>query len=97
VLRGVGKVLDGAASLFESLLGGGTSGGNKGAEPDNRQPLGAGAVQPPDEREEAVRREQDARSARRQELMRDYGREVPEETARDAEIERDKRGRERER
>jgi Relaxase/Mobilisation nuclease domain len=96
-LRGVGKVLDGAASLFESLLGGGPAKPQQASKDDPGQPLGAGAVQPPDEREEAVRREQDARSARRQELMRDHGREVPEETARDAEIERDKRGRERER
>ena len=88
-LRGVGKVLDGAASLFESLLGGGPAKPQQASKDDPGQP--------PDEREEAVRREQDARSARRQELMRDHGREVPEETARDAEIERDKRGRERER
>jgi cytidylate kinase len=38
-----------------------------------------------------VEAERQERAARRQELLRDYGREVPQETERDAAIERDQR------
>ena len=62
---------------------------------DNRRPLDAGAPLPPAEREQAHRLDEQTRSTRRQELLRDYGREVPQEQERDAEIERDRRGRER--
>ena len=68
---------------------------------DNRRPLDAGAVPPPEVRVEAVKREEEQKSTRRQELLRDYGREVLPENEQDAKIERDRRdrggGRERER
>jgi hypothetical protein len=38
-----------------------------------------------------VEAEREQRAARRQELLRDYGREVPQENERDAAIERDQR------
>ena len=99
VLGGIGKALDGAAAaaeaLIDGLFGGGTSAA-KGVELD-KQPLDAGPVPPPAEREEAIHREEETRSARRQSLLREYGREVPQEIERDVEIERDRRGRERER
>ena len=76
----------------------------QGPQPDdNRKPLDAGAPLPPPEREQAQRLDEQTRSTRRQELLRDYGREVPQEQERDAAIERDQRhqrergGRERER
>ena len=111
------KALDGLASAFESLFGGGSA---KVAEHE------AGAYADPDQgragtartlhrrrasrslrhprrsqrqRGRAMRRglqafveaERQQRAARRQELLRDYGREVPQENERDAAIERDQR------
>ena len=68
---------------------------------DNRRPLDAGPVPPPEVRAEAVKREEEQKSTRRQELLRDYGREVLPENEQDAKIERDRnahdRGRERRR
>jgi hypothetical protein len=105
------KALDGVASAFESLFGGGSA---KVAEP-SPEPVPtptkegqAPPAPPPREAEstpapepkqtshadmvaafvEAERRE---RATRRQELLRDYGREVPQEQERDAAIERDQR------
>ena len=108
VAKTAGKILDGLASAFEGLLGGGSSprprdAAKEGREQpdDNRRPLDAGPVPPPEVRVEAVKREEEQKSTRRQELLRDYGREVPQETEQDAKIERDQRnrggGRERER
>jgi hypothetical protein len=102
LLRGVGKVLDGAASLFEGLLGGGPS-------PEQVQQAKESAqVSPPapepspprgPDRVEAFLAEERQRFAeeQRQALLRDYGREVPPETERDAKIERDRGGGGRER
>ena len=107
-----GKVLDGLASAFEGLLGGGASPRPQDAAKDEQRPPpehrapAAGPVPPPEVRVEAVKRDEAQKSTRRQELLRDYGREVTPETERDAEIERDQRdpslrgdggGRERER
>jgi hypothetical protein len=107
-VKTAGKILDGMASAFEGLLGGGSSpkphdAAKEGREQpdDSRRPLDAGPVPPPEMRAEAVKREEEQKSTRRQELLRDYGREVPQETEQDAKIERDQRnrggGRERER
>ena len=107
-VKTAGKILDGMASAFEGLLGGGSSprprdAAKEGREQpdDNRRPLDAGPVPPPEMRAEAVKREEEQKSTRRQELLRDYGREVLPETEQDAKIERDQRnrggGRERER
>ena len=107
-VKAAGKILDGLASAFEGLLGGGSSprprdAAKEGREQpdDNRRPLDAGPVPPPEVRVEAVKREEEQKSTRRQELLRDYGREVTPETEQDAKIERDQRnrggGRERER
>lgn len=102
VLRGIGKVLDGAASLFEGLLGGGPlpeqvqqakdSAQASPPAPEPRPPRGPDSV-------EAFLAEERQRFAeeRRQALLRDYGREVPPETERDAKIERDRGGGGRER
>lgn len=107
-VKTAGKILDGMASAFEGLFGGGSSprprdAATEGREhPDDcRRPLDAGPVPPPEVRVEAVKREEEQKSTRRQELLRDYGREVTQETEQDAKIERDQRnrggGRERER
>ena len=107
-VKAAGKILDGMASAFEGLLGGGSSprphdAAKEGREQpdDNRRPLDAGPVPPPEMRAEAVKREEEQKSTRRQELLRDYGREVLPEAEQDAKIERDQRnrggGRERER
>ena len=107
-LKTAGKILDGLASAFEGILGGGSSprprdAATEGREQpdDNRRPLDAGPLPPPEVRVEAVKREEEQKSTRRQELLRDYGREVTPETEQDAKIERDQRnrggGRERER
>ena len=107
-VKAAGKILDGLASAFEGLMGGGSSprprdAATEGREhpDDNRRPLDAGPVPPPEVRAEAVKREEEQKSARRQELLRDYSREVTPENERDAAIERDQRnrggGRERER
>jgi hypothetical protein len=113
------KALDGLASAFEGLFGGGSA---KVAEhrpetmpiqtkewqpppaptpappPREPEPLPPAPEPAPEpkrmshaERVKAfVEAEQQQRAARRQELLRDYGREVPQENERDAAIERDK-------
>jgi hypothetical protein len=107
-VKTAGKILDGLASAFEGLLGGGSSprprdAATEGREhpDDSRRPLDAGPVPPPEVRVEAVKREEEQKSTRRQELLRDYGREVLPENEQDAKIERDRnahdRGRERRR
>jgi hypothetical protein len=67
------------------LLGGGAS------APSPAPTTKHEATAPPTESQQ---REEAQRSTHRQELLRDYGREIPDEVERDAEIERD-RGRER--
>jgi hypothetical protein len=107
-VKAAGKILDGLATAFEGILGGGSSprprdAATEGREhpDDNRRPLDAGPMPPPEVRVEAVKREEEQKSTRRQELLRDYGREVLPETEQDAKIERDRnahdRGRERRR
>ena len=105
------KALDGLASAFESLFGGGSarvaehrpeSSYAKASEdrptpPPPREP----EPPPPAPEPKASRRyanieafleaEREQRAARRQELLRDYGREIPQESERDAAIERDQR------
>ena len=108
-VKAAGKILDGMASAFEGLLGGGSSpkphdAAKEGREhpDDNRRPLDAGPVPPPEVRVEAVKREEEQKSTRRQELLRDYGREVMpengtgcEDRARPAQSRRRARARER--
>ena len=108
-VKAAGKILDGLASAFEGLLGGGSSPrphdaateGQGRNPPPEHHALDAGAPLPPAEHQKAVQSEEQQKSTRRQELLRDYGREVPQETEQDAKIERDNRnrggGRERER
>ena len=92
VVKTAAKALDGIASAFESLFGG----GSKPAKDESRSPLDAGAVETKAEHDEAIHREQEQKSARRQKYLREYSREVPDEMQRDADLERDKTtGRER--
>ena len=80
-------------ALFQALLG-------ETPAPEREKPDQGGASAGHDE---AVAREEEAKSKHRQRQLRDFDREVPSETERDAEIERDKKardergGRERER
>ena len=109
------KALDGLASAFESLFGGGSgrvaehrpeSSYAKASEdrptpPPPREPEPPPPAPEPAPEPKRTRRyanieafleaERQGRAARRQELLRDYGREVPQETERDAAIERDQR------
>ena len=117
------KALDGLASAFESLFGGGsgrvaeprpeltptptpTKEGQappaaptpppREAEPPPPAPEPSSARQRHAERVKAfVEAERQQRAARRQELLRDYGREIPAETEKDAAIERDQSNRDR--
>ena len=104
VLKTAGKALDGVAgsmaTAFEGLLGGAASkpkDAEKGtAQADEKRPLDAGGAQSKAEHDEAIHREQEQQSARRQRYLREFSREVPDEKQRDAEIERDQtKGRER--
>jgi len=109
VLRGLGKVLDSAASLFEGLLGGGPSPEQVQQAKDSAQasppapepkpPRGPDSVEAflAEERQRFAEERQRFAEERRQALLRDYGREVPPETERDAKIERDRGGGGRER
>jgi relaxase-like protein len=90
-LKTAGKL---AGALFSALLG--ESPSPKQGKDYEKAPLDAGAAQPRPDIEEAVHREQEQKSARRQKYLRDYSREVPDEKQRDADIERDQtKGRER--
>ena len=93
VVGGAGRVLDGvadlAASAIETLadfLGGGDS---SAFPPEPTTEQSAMPDTKPATPEEAAQREEAQRSTHRQELLRDYGREVPPEIERDVEIERD--------
>ncbi len=112
------KALDGLASAFESLFGGGSAKVAEYRPEPMPTPTREGQAQPapapappPREPEPSppapepasartrhadrvkafVEAEQQQRAARRQELLRDYGREIPAETEKDAAIERDQR------
>jgi hypothetical protein len=94
VAKAAGKALDAVATAFEGLFGA-ASPPKGGAKDDDKTPLDAEAVSPKAEIDEALRREQDQQSKRRAKYVREFSRELPDETARDAEIERDKKDRER--
>jgi hypothetical protein len=106
------KALDGLASAFESLFGGGSAKTSEHRPELTPTPIKEGQAPPapaPREPEPSppapepvsartrhaervaafVEAERQQRAARRQELLRDYGREVPQENERDAAIERD--------
>ncbi len=111
------KALDGLASAFESLFGGGSakvaeprpeSSSAKASEDRPTSPPPREPEPPPPAPEPAsarkrhadrvkafVEAERQERAARRQELLRDYGREIPQEGERDAAIERDQHNRDR--
>ena len=110
------KALDGLASAFESLFGGGsakvtksrpepvptpTREGQPQPAPAPREPEPPPPVPEPQRMSHAdrvkafVEAERQQRAARRQELLRDYGREIPQESERDAAIERDQHNRDR--
>lgn len=93
ILKTAGKIAETVANALEGLLGGGSS----KPKDDDKRPLDAGPVPPKAEIDEAHRLDQEQRSSRRQKYLQDFSREVPQETEKDAEIDRDRRGRERER
>ena len=62
MLKGAAKLAGGIASAFESLLGG----GSKPAKDESKRPLDAAPMPPNAEHEEAIHREQEQKSARRQ-------------------------------
>ncbi len=91
MLKGAAKLAGGLASAFESLLGGGT----KPAKDESKRPLDAAPMPPNAEHEEAIHREQEQKSARRQKYLQKFSREVPDELQHAADLERDRKGRER--
>ena len=91
IFKAAEKALDGLASAFESLLGG----GSRPAKDESKTPLDAGAVPPRDEIDEAVQREQEEKSARRAKYLQKFSREVPDELQHAADLDHDKKGRER--
>jgi hypothetical protein len=82
----------GLFGILESALGGSPS--LKRGKDYEKAPLDAGGASGPDI-EDAVHREQEQKSARRQKYLRVHSREVPDEKQQEADIERDKKGRER--
>jgi hypothetical protein len=93
IARGAGKLAGGLLSILESALGANPS--PKQGRDYTKTPLDAGGASRPDI-DEAVHREQEQKSARRQKYLADFSREVPDEKQRDADIERDQtKGRER--
>jgi hypothetical protein len=91
VLKTAGKLAGGLLTALESALGAGPS--PKQGKDYEKAPLDAGGAQPRPDIEEAVHREEEQKSARRQKYLRDFSREVPDEKQRDADIE--SKGRER--
>jgi len=106
LVKTAAKALDTAANLFEGLLGGGPA---RTHDRDDRRPQehsGAGAHEPtaPLDRggrahdpEERAHQAEDDKAKLRQQYLRDFDREVPDEKQRDADLERDRKGRERKR
>ena len=82
-----GKAIETLADTLVGLLGGGSSAPPPVEKTDKSEPTTAEPVK-------AAQLDDATRSTHRQELLRDYGREIPDEVERDAAIERD-RGRER--
>ena len=86
-VRGVGSALGGFAdALFRLLTGASSSPSSAPSREESTAPASASAS--------PQAREEEQQSNRRQELLRDYGREVTPGTERDAEIERDRKARE---
>jgi len=96
ILKTAGKALEGIANAFEGLLGGGASKPPKHGKDVEKAPLDAAPVQRAAAHEEAIHREQEQKSARRQKYLREFSREVPDEQQHAADLERDNtKGRER--
>ena len=82
VARGIGSLFDGIASIFEQGLSGDTS--------QSDQELPAPETRPSEPQvEPSVRADEEEKSKRRQELLREFGRELEDE--RDAPFERERR------
>jgi Relaxase/Mobilisation nuclease domain len=92
IARGAGKLAGGLLSILESALGASPS--PKQGKDYTKAPLDAGGAQRPDI-EEAVHQEQEQKSKRRQKYLSDHSREVPDEKQQEADLERDRKGRER--
>ena len=89
ILRGAGKALGIIGGVLETLLGA----PSKPARDESKAPLdGGGAASAA--HDEAIHREQEQKSARRQKYLRQHSREVPDEAQRDADIERNRKERE---
>ena len=87
VLRTAGKIAGGLLSALESAMGASPS--PKQGEDYEKTPLATGGASPRPDIEEAVHREQEQKSARRQRYLRNHSREVPDEKQHDADIQRD--------
>jgi hypothetical protein len=91
ILKSVGKIADKAASLAESFLGGGPSKPHIGERARAREegiPLDQGQPLASKENEERLRQIEQQQSVRRQQYLRDFDREVPDERQRDADLTR---------
>lgn len=94
VVKAAGKALDGVATAFEGLFGGGPAKtrdrGNEPQGPAHEPPasLDPGPRLPQGEHAQRVRQAEDDKAARRAQFLRDFDREVPDERQRDADLTR---------
>jgi hypothetical protein len=102
VTKGVGGLLGIIERIVEGAIGGGSSAkkpdrdeSGHGLPRDDHAPLDGGRSPSPDEQEKRARQIDEDKSREGQRYFRDHDREVPEETRRDADIERAKREEER--
>ena|GEM_PF-851800 len=85
-----GRAVDALADGLASLLGGGSS-----APPPEKSSGSPDVEKPQPAQNVSSTQTENERSARRAQYLRDFDREVPQESERDADIERDHKGRER--
>ena len=98
IVKGFGKGLDSVANSIEGLFGGGPArdaDGHPIAARENVGPTDPGPLPSKATPDELALQAEDDRKKRRQEYLRDFDREVPQETEHEAQMERDRRGRER--
>jgi hypothetical protein len=99
VAKGVGKTVDGLAGAFEGLFGGGGARKPHDQEPhapyapgEDFKPLDRGGPATRPDHDESVHQAEEAKTQRRQSYLRDFDREVPDETQRDADLNRSHEG-----
>jgi len=94
VANAVGKAIEGAASLFEGLFGGAPAKKSKRDAPgrdapsDDQLPLARGTPVSLQEHDQLVRQAEEDKAKRRQQYLRDFDREAPDEMQHDSDLQR---------